>query len=100
MKRGAKMNDPENKEIWANIGKRLRIARQGASMSQRDAARIMGYSAQTISLIEHGRIRSDGARLLRFAKAYDFPIAFFFNPGEPPKLTLAPWGLFKRQKAR
>ena len=78
--------------VWIRIGLRLRIARQGAGMSQRDAAAAMGCSAQTISLIERGKIRSGSTRLMRFADIYGFPVAFFFHSGEPPKLTLAPWG--------
>jgi len=59
---------------------RLRQARQDAGLDQREAAKRLGKSQFYVSRCETGARRVDIAELIRFAKAYDKPVIFFFRP--------------------
>jgi transcriptional regulator with XRE-family HTH domain len=58
---------------------RLRQARQDAGLDQRAAGKRLGKTQFYVSRCETGARRVDIGELVRFAKAYDKPVAFFFK---------------------
>lgn len=63
-----------------SIGSRLKRARKGANVSQRDLADRVGLSAMMISKYEREKSVPDSEMLLRFAKELGTKIDYFFRP--------------------
>lgn len=62
------------------IGSRIQRARKGANVSQRDLAKQVGLSAMMISKYENDQSVPDSEMLLRFAKALETKLDYFFRP--------------------
>ena len=70
------------------IGKRIRAARENASMSQKDIAKIIGVSDKTISGYEADRILPPLDKLLQLALQLKLPITYFVgNDSKDYKLS-------------
>ena len=63
---------------YASFLKRLRLAREQASLSQTEAARRLGRPQSFISKCESGERRVDVVELRAFARLYGVPLTFFF----------------------
>jgi transcriptional regulator with XRE-family HTH domain len=85
-----------DRDIWINIGKRLRIARGGLSLRQSAVA--IGISHQAIRNHERGLVPLGTERLKQYIDAYDTTWLFLLHAGAPLELTPAPWGLFVRRR--
>ena len=73
------------------IGKRLRLLRVYADLSQQELADKAGVTRNVVSAIERGRQKPDAWRLLKLAAALDTDIGALLAPdsGEP-KVSLSP----------
>ncbi len=70
-----------------HIRKKLREAREEASLSQRELAEMVHSAQGTISDLERGRIRINAADLARFADILGKPIQFFYPDVQESDLT-------------
>ena len=59
--------------------RRLRAAREGARLTQTEAARRLGKPQSFVSKCESGERRVDVVELRAFARAYGKPIAYFLR---------------------
>lgn len=71
------------RKVAVEIGKRLRIAREEAKMSQLQVGVAIGVSDKTISGYESGRISPPIDKLVHLADLFKKPITFFL--GADPK---------------
>jgi Zn-dependent peptidase ImmA (M78 family)/DNA-binding XRE family transcriptional regulator len=62
------------------IGSRIKRARKGANVSQRDLAARVGLSAMMISKYENDKSVPDSEMLIRFARELGTKIDYFFRP--------------------
>lgn len=65
--------------IFMSIGERIKVARKGAGMSQRDLGAAIGVSPMAISKYERGEVTPNSGTLIRLSKALDINIDFFFR---------------------
>ncbi len=63
-----------------SIGSRIKRARKGANVSQRDLAERVGLSAMMISKYENEKSVPDSEMLIRFAKELGTKLDYFFRP--------------------
>lgn len=59
--------------------RQLRKAREQAGLTQRDVARALGKPPSFVAKCENGERRVDVVELLRFARTYRKPLAFFVD---------------------
>jgi transcriptional regulator with XRE-family HTH domain len=64
---------------YARFQRRLRLARERADLSQREAARRLGKAQAYVWKSEVGERRVDAVELRAFARAYGVPVTFFFE---------------------
>lgn len=63
------------------VGERIRLAREGAGLSQEKLTQALGFNdRQTLSTIELGQRRVSAEELVRFAKALGQSVAYFTDP--------------------
>lgn len=74
------MTDPD--EFLRALGKRIRILRLTAELTQDDLAARTDMSRSFVSLIEHGAHGIDVVRLLRIAQAFDMRLSDLIGPVE------------------
>ncbi len=65
--------------ITVHVGRRLRLARQAARLSQTQVGNAIGVSFQQIQKCEKGTNRIGAARLLRLAALLNVPVTFFYE---------------------
>jgi transcriptional regulator with XRE-family HTH domain len=75
-RRTAKEDGPDPVDV--GVGRRLRLAREDAHMTQVDVASRIGISFQLVQKYEQGEIRVSASRLYNFARLLRKPIDFFF----------------------
>jgi len=63
-----------------SIGSRIKRARKGANVSQRDLAERVGLSAMMISKYENDRSVPDSEMLMRFSRELGTKVDYFFRP--------------------
>jgi transcriptional regulator with XRE-family HTH domain len=72
-----------NKTIYSEehryIVARLREAREGSHLTQKQAAKLLGVTQSLISKIEAGQYRVDVVQLSQFAKLYKKNLKFFIK---------------------
>jgi transcriptional regulator with XRE-family HTH domain len=74
------VTDPD--EFLRALGKRIRILRLTAELTQDDLAARTDMSRSFVSLIEHGAHGIDVVRLLRIAQAFDMRLSDLIGPVE------------------
>ena len=80
-RRTAKEDGPDPVDV--DVGRRLRLAREDARMTQVDVASRVGISFQLVQKYEQGEIRVSASRLYHFARLLRKPIDFFFAESDP-----------------
>ncbi len=65
--------------IAQQVGWRIRSARFGACVSQKDAAAVLGIGQPTLSKIETGNVVPNAVQLLLLAVRFNVPVADFFE---------------------
>lgn len=65
------------------IGRRLRIAREGRQVTQEAAGVVLGLQRSAISLMESGQRQVSTLELTRLADLYGRPVEWFVNPNLP-----------------
>jgi transcriptional regulator with XRE-family HTH domain len=83
-RRTVKEHGPDPIDI--DVGRRVRLAREHAHMTQVDVAGRLGFSFQLVQKYEQGEIRISASRLFQFARLLGKPIEYFFAAAgtEPP----------------
>jgi transcriptional regulator with XRE-family HTH domain len=76
-RRTAKEHGPDPIDI--QVGRRVRLARETARMTQVDVAAYLGMSFQLVQKYEQGEIRVSASRLYQLACLLQKPIGFFFD---------------------
>lgn len=66
---------------YAELGRRIRVAREEASLSQDAVAKHLDMPRSAVSLIESGRRKVDSLELERFSRLVGKSILFFFDEG-------------------
>lgn len=64
---------------YAELGRRIRLARETASLSQDDVAKHLGLPRSAISLIEGGKRKVDSLELQKFSRLVGKNILFFLD---------------------
>lgn len=65
------------------IGKKIKMAREGANLSQLDLAKLLGFETATaISLIESGERKVSAENIASLAKILHKDVKFFFGQDE------------------
>lgn len=77
-----KASDPV--DVW--VGGRIKLARMMKRVAQKDLARAIGITYQTLSKMENGVQRVTPPRLVEFSTVLDVPVGFFFD-GMPGTVT-------------
>jgi transcriptional regulator with XRE-family HTH domain len=73
------------RQIRHSIGGRLKLAREAAGFTQREAAKRLGLEHHGfVSKSETGRRASKAEDLVMFAELYRQHVAFFFEPFDEP----------------
>jgi transcriptional regulator with XRE-family HTH domain len=78
----------DNEDIYAAVGKRIRILRRALDMTQTDLGRRCGISHQLVHKHEAGDIALSVLRLVSFARALDVPVALLLglsDEAQPPR---------------
>ncbi len=65
--------------IDVHVGKRFRLARLEASLSQDELGRGIGVSFQAVQKYEQGENRLSASRLFRTARLVEQPVSFYFE---------------------
>ena len=65
--------------ITVHMGRRLRLARHAAGLSQTQIGTALGISYQQIQKYERGADRIAAVRLLRMAALLKVPVTFFYE---------------------
>src|SRR5947199_354545 len=65
--------------IDVHVGKRLRLRRNLAAMSQEQLGRASGLTFQQIQKYERGVNRMGASRLFQIGRLLDVPVAYFFE---------------------
>jgi transcriptional regulator with XRE-family HTH domain len=83
-RRTVKEHGPDPIDI--DVGRRVRLARETAHMTQVNVAGRLGFSFQLVQKYEQGEIRISASRLFQFARLLRKPIDYFFAVvgTEPP----------------
>lgn len=68
--------------VDVHVGRRLRLKRTLAGLSQTDLAGAVGLTFQQIQKYEKGANRISAGRLVQFAGALGVPVSFFFDGGD------------------
>ncbi|MEL6911510.1 MAG: helix-turn-helix transcriptional regulator, partial [Cyanobacteria bacterium J06598_4] len=63
---------------YAELGRRIRLAREAASLSQDDVAKHLKLSRSAISLVESGKRKVDSLELQKFSNLVGKSIEEFF----------------------
>jgi ribosome-binding protein aMBF1 (putative translation factor) len=71
------------RDIDAQIGQRIREARQAQGMAQEVLANGLGISFQQVQKYENGSNRISAARLYDIAQLFGMAITFFYEGAEP-----------------
>ncbi|MGB3624697.1 MAG: helix-turn-helix transcriptional regulator [Henriciella sp.] len=71
---------------WAEIGARLKAAREYLEISQDEAAGALGVTRSAISLIESGKRKVNAVELSRFAQLYSQSVDSFTGSLKVPPL--------------
>src|SRR5690349_15930945 len=66
-------------ESWADVGDRIRQAREYLGFSQADVAEALGLSRPTISALESGKRKVSSLELKRLAQLLRRPVEFFLG---------------------
>ena len=66
-----------NSDERVRIGNRLKEVREYLNISQSEAAEFINVSRSAVSLIENGQRKLDSVELMRLAKLYQRPMAYF-----------------------
>lgn len=90
-RRTVKEHGPDPIDI--EVGRRVRVARELAHMTQVDVATRLGFSFQLVQKYEQGEIRISASRLFQFSRLLKRPVDYFFTAAgpEPPPATNG-WG--------
>jgi transcriptional regulator with XRE-family HTH domain len=64
--------------IDVDVGRRVRVARELAHMTQVDVAAHLGFSFQLVQKYEQGEIRISASRLFQFSRLLQKPVDYFF----------------------
>lgn len=75
-------------ELRIKIAERLRMARDLAGLTQRQAAQLMDMHRPTISEIEAGRRRVSAEELLQFADIYGVAVSWLADENEDGSVRL------------
>ncbi len=67
----------------AEIGRRLRVARESRQLTQEVAGEALGLRRSAISLMESGQRQVSTLELTRLAELYGRPVEWFVNPNSP-----------------
>ncbi len=67
---------------YERLGRRLRLARERAQMTQTEVARILGVAPPTLSHYESGKRRMEALTLERLARLYAVPLRWLFTQEE------------------
>jgi transcriptional regulator with XRE-family HTH domain len=67
------------------LGKRVRLLRLTAELTQEELADAAGISRSFVSLIEHGARGVDVVRLLRLATVFGIPLSEMVDLERPPR---------------
>jgi transcriptional regulator with XRE-family HTH domain len=73
---------PDTAAFLRALGKRIRLLRLTAELTQDELAGKAGMSRSFVSLIEHGTHGIDVARLARLAAALDLPLSTLIREAE------------------
>lgn len=73
------MKDPTYRQKYRQFLKRLKQARQDASLTQVQVARKLSRPQSFVSKVESGERRVDVIELAEFARLYRKPLAFFVS---------------------
>lgn len=73
---------PDTAALLLALGKRIRLLRLTAELTQDDLAVKAGMSRSFVSLVEHGRHGIDVVRLARLAAALDEPLSTLIREAE------------------
>jgi transcriptional regulator with XRE-family HTH domain len=86
--------------IDREIGRRLRLARITANITQRQAARLAGVTDQQIRNYEVGYTRVNVVIVARLARLYQRPVDWFLEevPFKDEAKTVPPAGLIERER--
>ncbi|MBX6341619.1 MAG: helix-turn-helix domain-containing protein, partial [Thermomicrobiaceae bacterium] len=80
---------------YAELGRRLRRARELARLSQTEVASALGITSAALSQYESGKRRIDALTLERLGRLYGVPLSWFFGEERP----LPPWEDALRRRA-
>ncbi|HUZ73828.1 MAG TPA: helix-turn-helix transcriptional regulator [Stellaceae bacterium] len=81
-RRTAKESGPDPIDI--HVGKRLRLARERAGLTQVELGAALGMSFQVVQKYEQGEIRVSASRLVQLSRLLKKPAAFFFEALDDP----------------
>lgn len=76
-----------NEATRAQIGAKLREAREYLGISQEEASRKTNISRSAISLIESGRRKLDSVELSALARLYQQPVSYFIGDIDPSEVS-------------
>jgi transcriptional regulator with XRE-family HTH domain len=76
-RRTAKENGPD--PVDTQVGRRVRLAREHAGLTQVELGRALGMSFQVVQKYEQGEIRVSASRLVQLSRLLRKPVAFFFE---------------------
>ena len=71
------------RDLDAQIGSRIREARQAQDMAQQVLANGLGITSQQVQKYENGTNRVSASRLYDIANVLGMPITFFYEGAEP-----------------
>jgi transcriptional regulator with XRE-family HTH domain len=76
-RRTAKEHGPDPVDV--HVGRRLRIGREFAGLTQTGIGKELGMSFQVVQKYEQGEIRISASRLYQLAKLLAKPVSYFFE---------------------
>jgi len=96
-RRPAKEHGPDPVDI--HVGRRLRIGRELAGLTQTGIGKELGMSFQVVQKYEQGEIRISASRLYQLAKLLAKPVAYFFEGLETSSNAAVPpeQGIVRRE---
>jgi transcriptional regulator with XRE-family HTH domain len=90
--------DTFERDYMAELGKRIRIAREQRGMTQKEAAQAAGIATDMISRLENGRYQSPGLRtLVRIAEGLGAPVSELL-PDASPEAQASPTEMSHRAR--
>ena len=78
------MRSNPNNKIFVELGKRIKHYRTIRGLSQKDVAKKLNVTWETVSRWENGKV-SPMRRLEDLANAFDIPVSYLINDSTPPK---------------